>query len=64
MNCLCKDDLRQISGVWQRHKIVAWLIDTKIPYITDAKGWPVVAESAISAKLGASIKNEPRLNLA
>lgn len=59
-----KERLRQISGARQRGKITDWLSKTGIPFMLDANGWPVVSEAAVSAKLGAPVKIEPRINFA
>ena len=64
MNYLTKQDIQTISGAKMRKKIIPWLRSNGIPYIMDATGWPLVAESVLQAKLGAPTKKEPRINFA
>ena len=64
MNYLTKQDIQTISGAKMRKKIIPWLRSNGIPYIMDATGWPLVAESVLQAKLGATVKKEPRINFA
>lgn len=64
MNYLTKEDIQTISGAKTRKKIIPWLRSSGIPYIMDATGWPLVAESVLQAKLGVPIKKEPRINFA
>jgi hypothetical protein len=64
MNIVLKAELQKISGAKQRRRIIPWLKEIGVPFIKDADGWPVVAESALNAKLGEPTKNEPRINFA
>ena len=64
MNTMHKEDLQRISNTKQRRKLIPWLVNIGVPFITEADGWPVVAESALNAKLGESQKSEPRINFA
>lgn len=61
---LHKDELCKISQAKQRRRLIPWLKKHGVPYIEDADGWPVVAESALNAKLGEPIKHEPSINFA
>jgi len=64
MNTVQKEELQKISGAKQRRRLIPWLQGLGVPFIQDADGWPIVAESALNAKLGESSKNEPRINFA
>jgi hypothetical protein len=64
MSYLHKEELKKLSGAKQRRTVAEWLSAVGIPYINDASGWPLVAESAIHAKLGQPVKQRPRINFA
>lgn len=59
---LHKKELIALSNAKQKRTLLSWLDDLGIKHIPDADGWPVVAESAIRAKLGEPTKREPRIN--
>ena len=64
MSYLHKEQLQELIGAKHRRKIIPWLKENGIPFVFDAYGWPIVAESVLQAKLGQSIKREPRINFA
>lgn len=64
MNYLRKEELQKISGATRRERLIGWLDSIGVQHIPDANGWPVVAESAMAAKLGNTTKPEPRINFA
>jgi len=64
MPYLRKEDLQILSRAKQKRKIAHWLDSLGIKFINDSQGWPLADESALRAKLGESVKNEPRINFA
>lgn len=64
MPYLLKDDLKKLSGAKQRRRIIPWLKEIGVPFLNDADGWPLVDESVLKTKLGASVRKEPRINFA
>ena len=61
---LTNEELRDLTG-WKRPKhVMQWLNENGYRYQVGGDGWPRVLKESVYARLSASFKPEPRLNLA
>lgn len=61
---LTEDELKELTG-WKRPaKVKEWLDANGYRYQVGGDGWPRVLKESVYARLSASFKTEPRLNLA
>lgn len=49
---LTEDELCSIADAWHRRKLVAWLENSRIPYVLAASGWPRVHRKALEQAMG------------
>ncbi len=61
---LTEDELKELTGYQRPKQISRWLAEHGYRFEQDRAGWPKVLKESVYARLSASFKTEPRLNLA